>query len=62
MELAIAALSPERQARYSELMAAAETAPLAQLEAVCEELQVRVVVVRCLGEVRLWRTQGMGNV
>lgn len=40
MELAIAALPGPQQQRYKQLLQAAETAPVDELESVCEQLQV----------------------
>jgi hypothetical protein len=40
MELAVAALPSTEQERYAALLRAAETAAVADLEAVCDELQV----------------------
>ncbi|KAI8466100.1 MAG: pyruvate phosphate dikinase [Monoraphidium minutum] len=39
MELAIAALPADRRARYAELLSAAETAAVAELDDICNELQ-----------------------
>ena len=42
MELALGGLPPAGQARFRELLAAAERAPVAELDAVCDELQALV--------------------
>jgi len=45
MELSIAALTAAEQKRYEQLLQAAETAPVAELTRVCDQLQVRAFAV-----------------
>jgi hypothetical protein len=41
MELALEALPDAQRRRYGELLAAAESAPVSELDGICDELQAR---------------------